>query len=202
MTEIELESKILAAIKAPRTYLKSFSDLVKDFETKFSNFDPLSNCFDIDNYFGIGKGQVTATKKLIADGKIKEEWLTEYITKKGKVKKDFIGLYVFINESSAFYIGISKGVIGRISQHVKGHSHHTSTLAYNIGIISSEIMTGQKYNGKRKEFKFKAEVEPIKKFLLKQKIALFPIDNHEELYLFEIFCSMKLQTFLNKFETH
>ncbi len=202
MRDNELEIKILTAIKAKRTFPKSFSDLVKDFDTKFANFDPTANCFEIGNYFGAGIGQVAATKKLIADGKIKSEWLREYQTKKGKTKNDFMGLYVFVNDNSPFYVGISKGVIGRIFQHTKGHNHNTSTLAYNIGLIRYELLTGQKHLGDRKELNFKTEVEPVKEFLLRQKIALLPIDNHEELYLFEIFCSMKLQTFLNKFETH
>ncbi|MBI3512277.1 MAG: GIY-YIG nuclease family protein [Bacteroidetes bacterium] len=202
MTNNELETKILTTIKAKRTFQKSFSDLVKDFEIKFANFDPTANCFEIGNYFGARIGQVAATKKLIADGKIKSEWLREYETKSGKTKNDFIGLYVFLNDNCPFYVGISKGVIGRIFQHTKGHNHNTSTLAYNIGLIRYELLTGQKHLGDRKELNFKTEVEPVKEFLLRQKIALLPIDNHEELYLFEIFCSMKLQTFLNKFETH
>jgi predicted GIY-YIG superfamily endonuclease len=202
MTDNELETKILTAIKIKRTFEKSFSDLVRDFETKFSDFNLISKSFDVAEYFGSGTGKVAATKKLIADGKIKKEWLRDYKTKKGNIKKDFMGLYVFINDDFPFYVGISKGVIGRIFQHTKGHSHNTSTLAYNIGLIRFELMAGRKHIGGRKELNFKTEVEPVKEFLLRQKVALLPIDNHEELYLFEIFCSMKLQTFLNKFETH
>ena len=198
----ELEIQILEEIRGRRDFTKSFSDLVNSFETKFNNFDPVSNSFEIGKYFGSGIGQVAATKKLIADGKIKSEWLRNYQTKKGKTKNDFMGLYVFVNDDLPFYVGISKGVIGRIFQHIKGHSHNTSTLAYNIGLIRFKLLTGQQHMGSRKELNFRSEVHPVKEFLLKQKIALLPIDNHEELYLFEIFCSMKLQTVLNKFETH
>lgn len=87
---------------------------------------------------------------------------------KGETKKDFQGIYVFVHDRTPFYIGISKGVIGRIIQHTKGHSHHTSTLAYNIGLIRYEIEKGHKYIGGRKEFDFKADVAPAKEFLLKQ----------------------------------
>ena len=202
MTEEELENRIIEEIKKRRVSSKSFLEMINDFETKFSNFDPLSNCFEVSDYFGPGIGQVAATNKLIKNGKVKSEWLRQYETKKGKTKKDFRGLYVFINDDSPFYVGISKGVISRIFQHTKGHNHNTSTLAYNIGLIRYQILTGQNHIGTRKELNFKTEVEPVKKLLLRQKIALLPIDNHEELYLFEIFCSMKLQTLLNKFETH
>ncbi len=145
---------------------------------------------------------MAATKKLFADGRIKSEWLRDYKTKKGKIKKVFKGLYIFINDNSPFYVAISKGVIGRLFQHTKGHNLNNSTLTYNIGLIRHEFLTGQKHTGDRKELNFKTEVEPVKEFLLLQKIASLPIDNHEELYLFEIFYSLKLQTFLNKFETH
>lgn len=202
MTEKELEKKIIAAIKTKRHLPKSFVDLVEGFEEKFSSFNPLGNCFDICHYFGTGTGQVATTKRLILDNRIQEDWLKEYFTKSGKRKKDFKGLYVFIHDDTPFYVGISKGVIGRILQHTKGHNHNTSTLAFRIGLMRYEFMSGQKHLGRRMDLNFKSEVAPIKQFLLKQKIAFLPIENEEELYLFEIFCSMKLQTGLNTFETH
>lgn len=202
MTDDQLEQKILKKIKEKRTFPFTFCELTDTFEDKFSKFNPTVNCFDIAEYFSEGTGQVSAREKLLANNKIEADWLREYQTKKGKVKTDFSGLYVFINDKTPFYVGISKGVIGRIFQHVKGHSHNTSTLAYNIGLIRHELLIGEKYLGERKEFDFKTKVEPVKLFLLKQKIAFLHIDNPEELALFEIFCSMKLKTILNKFETH
>jgi predicted GIY-YIG superfamily endonuclease len=202
MIETQFEQKILEKIKVKRTFPFAFHELTNTFEDKFSKFNPTVNCFDIADYFAEGSGQVSARQKLIADNKIKVNWLREYETKKGNIKIDFSGLYVFINDKTPFYVGISKGVIGRIFQHTKGHNHNTSTLAYNIGLLRYELLTGKKYLGERKELNFKTEVEPVKQFLLKQKIAFLHIDNPEELALFEIFCSMKLKTILNKFETH
>jgi hypothetical protein len=75
-------------------------------------------------------------------------------------------------------------------------------LAYNIGLIRHQILNGEEYTGRRKEFDFNNNVTPAKDFLFKQKIAFLPIENSEELYLFEIFCAMKLGCWLNKFETH
>ena len=202
MTENQLEQKIIDKIVEKRTFPFTFHELTDSFEDRFSKFNPIANCFDIAEYFAEGIGQVSATKRLLEDNRIKTEWLREYKTKKGNVKVDFSGLYIFINNNIPFYVGISKGVIGRIFQHTKGHNHNTSTLAYNIGLIRYELLFGEKYLGERKNLNFKTEVEPVKQFLLNQKIAFINIDNPEELALFEIFCSMKLKTALNKFETH
>jgi len=197
-----VETKTQELICQKRRYDKSFDKIVNCFKEKLTAFDPVENSFEIEEYFGEGKGQVTSTNLLIKNEMIKSDWLREYKTKKGKIKKDFKGLYVFIHNNKPFYVGISKGVIGRIIQHVKGHNHNTSTLAYKIGLIRFELMNGYEYNGERKKLNFESEVEPVKAFLLKQKLSFIPIDNDEELTLFEIYCSMQLQTWLNTFETH
>lgn len=202
MTEKQLEQKILERIKIKRKFPFTFHDLTETIEDKFSKFNPTVNCFDITDYFSAGIGQVSARRRLLADRIIEADWLREYKTKYGSTKIDFSGLYVFINNKTPFYVGISKGVIGRIFQHTRGHNHNTSTLAYNISLIRYQILTGVMHIGKRKELNFKTEVEPVKQFLLKQKIAFLHIENYEELALFEIFCSMKMNTILNKFETH
>jgi hypothetical protein len=198
---MKLEATLLKTITKKQVYKTSFSDIIANFDKKLADFNPLENSFEIDKYFQKG-GQVSITQKLIVDKRISKEWLREYTTKKGKIKTDFKGLYVFIHNITPIYVGISKGVIARIIQHVKGHSHNTSTLAYNIGLIRYEILNGEKYIGGRKQFDFKTDVTPAKDFLLKQKIAFLPISNDEELYLFEIYCAMQLQCWLNKFETH
>lgn len=197
-----LETQLLKLIIQKQVYKTSFKDLVASFETKLAQFDPPSRSFELKNYFLGKEGQVGITRHLLADRLIEEKWLRQYETKKGKVKKDFKGLYVFLHGDTPFYVGISKGVIGRIQQHLKGHSHNQSTLAYNIGLLRYEILKGEKYAGGRKHFDFKADVTPAKEFLLKQRLAFLPIENDEEMYLFEIYCAMSLQCWLNKFETH
>ena len=201
-SDIKVEKKILEIIIQKRQFSQTFDQLVKGFDKKLSQFNPVVNCFDIETYFGAGIGKAGATKKLLTDKKIKPEWLRDYHTKKENKKNDFKGLYVFVHNDIPIYVGISKGVIGRIFQHTKGHNHNTSTLAYNIGLIRYEIANGKKYLGDRKDLNFKTEVAPVKEFLMKQKIAFLPIDDNEELYLFEIYTAIKLQTWLNKFETH
>lgn len=198
---MKLETTLLKTITQKQVYKTSFAEIVETFNEKLLYFNPVAKAFEIEKYFQNG-GQISITKKLLSDKIVSNDWLREYTTKKGKTKVDFKGLYVFIHEKTPIYVGISKGVIGRIIQHVKGHSHNSSTLAYNIGLIRYEILKGEKYVGGRKEFDFKSDVTPAKDFLFKQKIAFLPIQNNEELYLFEIYCAMQLQCWLNKFETH
>lgn len=197
MTDI-LESVILKEIRQSRTYKNSFDEIIVNLENKFNQFNPIENSFPIELYFGEGKGEETAKEFLLKDGKIKSEWLTQ--NQKGK--QDFNGLYIFINNSVPFYVGISKGVIGRIYQHLKIHNHYSASLAYKIGLIKYEYENGHPYMGLRKNLDIKHYIEPIQEFLLKQKLALLSIENIEERYLFEIYCSMKLGTWLNDFETH
>ena len=45
-------------------------------------------------------------------------------------------------------------------------------------------------------------VKDAQKLLMQQKVVFLPIVNDEEMYLFEVFCSMKFGTILNLFETH
>ncbi len=191
-----ISETVIKKILEPRPIETDFHKMVSGFERKLEAFDFLNNCFDIEKYFGEGAGQSTAFSHLMQDGRIKEEWILD------KNKKDFQGLYVFIKDNKAFYFGISKGVIGRIVQHVKGKSHFSASLAYNIGLLHHLELENKEYSHQRKDLLFSKFVEPAKAFLMKQKIAFLPIPDPEELYLFEVYCSMKYKTMLNKFETH
>ncbi len=199
MEEKEIQAKVVKSILKKRDTSKSFEDIVNGFEKKMYELNPVKNSFEIEKYFGEGKGKIIAKKLLKEDNKLKDDW---FKIKDGKQEEDFKGLYVFIHNDKPFYVGISKRVINRIIQHVRGNSHNKATLAYKMGLIHFKERKGYEYNGKRKDFDFENEVEPIKEFLMKQKIAFIGIDNDDELALFEIYCSMKLGTYLNTFETH
>lgn len=201
---MKLESTLLETLLQKQDYGKSFSSIVNKFEDKLASFDPVNNCIEIEKYFipSAGNGLVAIRKKLLTDNIFKSEDIYTYKTKGEKNKTDVKELYVFVHENEPIYVGISRGLIHRTLQHLRGKSHNTSTLAYNIGLIRHEILQGEKYTGRRKEFDFSSNVTPAKDFLFKQKIAFLPIENSEELYLFEIFCAMRLGCWLNKFETH
>ena len=198
---MKLEHTLLDTLLKKQDYKKSFFEIVNNFEGKLASFDPINNCIEIEKYFSAGNGLVSIRKKLLADNVFKSEDIYSYKTKDGKSKTDVKGIYVFVYGNEPIYVGISRGIINRTLQHLRGKSHHTSTLAYNIGLIRHQILNGEEYTGRRKEFDFN-NVTPAKDFLIKQKIAFLPIENSEELYLFEIFCAMKLGCWLNKFETH
>lgn len=198
----ELENVVIKAIQQSRTYQKSFEEIIANLENRFNKFNPVKNSFLIETYFGEGKGEETAKKLLVQDGRIRRDWLRPYNTKEGREKTDLSGLYVFIYESTPFYVGISKGVISRVIQHLKGRKHFSASLAFKIGLIKYEFENGHPYKGERKHLDIKLYIEPIQEFLMQQKLALLSIENIEERYLFEIYCSMKLGTWLNDFETH
>lgn len=199
---MKLEDTLLQTLLKKQDYSKTFSKIVESFEKKLKEFDPVKNSFPIEQYFSNGNGKAAILKKLLTKNILRDEDITTCETKSGKNKVDVKGLYIFIYDKTPFYVGISRGIINRILQHLRGKSHNTSTLAYNIGLIKYEIDKGEKYIGTRSKFDFNFNVVPAKEFLLKQKIAFLPIKNTEELYLFEIYCAMELKCWLNKFETH
>lgn len=200
--EESFEEYLIESIQEERELTVSFFDLVNKFESKISNFDFEKESILIEDYFSLGNGQKTILKRLIYENKVNQNSCREYLTKDGNKKFDFKGIYFVLIDGKPFYIGISKGIVGRICQHLKGKSHNTSTLAYKLGLLRYEFITKTKHQGTRKDLNFYSEVEPVKKFLRKQKIAWMAVDNNEELYLFEIYCSMKFKTILNNFETH
>jgi hypothetical protein len=201
---MKLENSLLETLLKRQEYKITFTEIVNSFKDKLERFDPVKNCFDIEEYFAEEKGNGAASirKNLLSSNIVHERDIYTYQTKNKKNKMDVKGLYVFIHENVPFYVGISRGIIHRTLQHLRGKSHNTSTLAYNIGLIKYKIDRGEDYAGVRKDFDYNFNVAPAKEFLLKQKIAFLPIKNSEELYLFEIFCAMELKCWLNKFETH
>ncbi|MGV0831347.1 hypothetical protein ACTS9D_03830 [Empedobacter brevis] len=201
-TEEKFEIYLKEVIRKERDLSVSFHELVNKFEGKIEKYDFEKNSILIQDYFSLGSGQKTIIKRLISEGKLNREYCRDYLTKKENKKYDFKGIYFFLLNNKPFYIGISKGVIGRICQHVKGQNHNTSSLAYKLGLLRYEYKNNKKHLGTRKELNFVNEVEPVKKFLLKQKVAWINVENDEELYLFEIFCSMKFKTTFNDFQTH
>jgi len=189
------KDELIRRILLNRDIDKSFNSITDNFDVMFNEFNPINNCFPLKKYFGKGKGFATAKKEMLYDNVIKADWLSGS-------NDDFMGVYIFFNNDLPFYVGISRGVIKRILQHLKGKSLNTSTLAHKIGLINYELKYKKEFEGRRKELDFKSEVEPIKEFLLDQNIAILNIENDEELYLFEVYCAMKFNLGLNKFRTH
>src|SRR5258708_5835690 len=49
-----------------------------------------------------------------------------------KRAEDFPGCYVFVHEEKPIYVGISRGVIKRLVQHLNYDSHYSASLVYRM----------------------------------------------------------------------
>lgn len=115
--------------------------------------------------------------------------------------RDFPGCYVFIDREKPVYVGISRGVIKRLVQHLNFDSHYSASLIYRIA--SKDYPHEMKRDQAMKDEQFKAVFFSAQKRLRQMKIAFVEIDNDLELYVFEVFASMKLDTHTwNTFRTH
>ena len=171
---------------------RSFFEIVSNFPSMLKKLTNKENRVDILEYFGkegIGK---KASYKLLKSKFTQLE------------KENLKGIYVFWYKEEAFYTGISRVVIKRIIQHIKGSSHFSSSLCYTMGKDRYEEISGKKHSGTRKELDFKKYSEPYKKFLKEKcQVSLLPIKSSIELYLFEVYVAVELNLhYYNKFDTH
>jgi predicted GIY-YIG superfamily endonuclease len=127
----------------------------------------------------------------------------ESICKFLKIENDFEGLYVFYKNGKPIYTGISRHVIKRIEQHVKGKNHNHSSLAYQIASAIYYSEHKVMHTGGRDGLDFDKYGVPAKKELMKCTFRFIKLQNDIELYLFEVYVSMELGTLhYNSFKTH
>ncbi len=118
-----------------------------------------------------------------------------------KKKSDFQDCYVLIIENRPMYVGISRGVIHRLIQHVKGKTHFDASYAYRIA--SENYKHEMSREDAMNHENFKSYFIDAKKYIAKMSVAFIEISNDLELYLFEVYCSMELDTSpWNTFRTH
>jgi hypothetical protein len=114
---------------------------------------------------------------------------------------DFSGCYVLLREGKPFYVGISRTVIQRLRQHVTGKTHFDASLVY----LMATDKTGHKMKraAAMLDPAFRAAFDQAKTLLRDCSVAFIDIDNPLELYLFEAYCAMELDTCeWNTFRTH
>jgi hypothetical protein len=181
---------------------KSFERISNEFSEKIGEFNPTKNHVKISEYFGDKLGNVKAVEKLIKNNKVSKEKLEYKKDTNGKIKyRDFRGLYIFLHKDQPFYVGISRSVVNRILQHVKtGKSHYSASLAYKIACLKLEL-EGKATDFKRSELDYHEYIKPVQEVLMDQNVAFLPIADDEEMYLFEVYCSLHFDTKLNKFTT-
>ena len=114
---------------------------------------------------------------------------------------DFAGCYVLMHKDKAFYVGISRGVIGRLRQHGTGRTHFDASLAYRMAL---ERVPHQMTRSAAMEHEpFRQAFDEAKRLLIGSNVAFIEIPNALELYLFEAYCAMELDTCRwNTFRTH
>jgi predicted GIY-YIG superfamily endonuclease len=117
------------------------------------------------------------------------------------VEKDFPGCYLLIDVDTPIYVGISKKVLNRLRQHVRGNTHFDASLAYKMASAEySHNFTRQK--AMENEI-FITEFNKAKKMIKGFNVAFVKIENPLVLYFFEPLCAMKFKTGKwNTFETH
>jgi predicted GIY-YIG superfamily endonuclease len=172
----------------PEFHRTSYEKLNVHFESMFKNWDPIKNQLSLKDHFYSGKK--TSLKSI-------RDYFPDL------PEHDFKGVYVFIRNDIPFYVGISKEIIRRILQHLKGTDHYKSSFCYKIGAETYLKQNGGKHTGGRKGLPFEKWVNPVKEELFNCNVSIMAIEDDLELYLFEVFASMKLGTlYYNKFKTH
>lgn len=117
------------------------------------------------------------------------------------VSGDFSGCYVMVEGDYPRYVGISRKVLDRLRQHVRGKTHFDASLAYSIA----------QRRRPTKGFRDSAMADPEfveafregQAYLRSLHVGFVQIDNPLELYLFEAYAAMELGTSeWNTFRTH
>lgn len=112
----------------------------------------------------------------------------------------FPGCYVLI-DSKPKYVGISRDVIKRLRQHVRGTTHFAASLAYRIATARKQHRMTR--SAAMSKAGFRREFERVRRELAGWSVAFIPITNPLELHLFEAYCAIELDTSeWNTFETH
>ncbi len=104
-------------------------------------------------------------------------------------------------QEKPFYVGISRGVVGRLRQHGKGSTHFDASLAYRMAC--EKVHHEMTRDEAMKDPTFRQAFDGAQQLLRDSNVAFVEIANPLELYLFEVYCAMELNTCeWNTFETH
>ncbi len=112
-------------------------------------------------------------------------------------KKEINGLYIFYEAKTPVYVGISKTIIGRIKQHMRGKRHNESSLAYRI------FREERVFEGPRLNDEYEKDRERIQRMMREEwTFKIIPEKEPYERYFLEIYLAIKLKTRWNDFDTH
>ena len=115
--------------------------------------------------------------------------------------QDFPGCYVFIDKDGPMYVGISRGVVKRLVQHLNYQSHYTASLVYRMASVDYPHKMNR--NQAMEDESFLKYFTKAQRRLRESDVKFVEIKNDLELYLFEVFAAMELKTCTwNTFRTH
>src|SRR5271156_416941 len=112
---------------------------------------------------------------------------------------DFSGCYVLLEDAKPLYVGISRRTVARLRQHTTGTTHFSATLAYRMACRESPHKMTQA--AAMNDEVFKQSFNNAKKRLRGWTVAFIKIEDHLELYLFEVYCAMALNTLSEEWNT-
>jgi hypothetical protein len=122
---------------------------------------------------------------------------------KSKTPNDFSGIYVFYENETAEYVGISNTIIRRLKQHLYGKKHNEASFAYLMARQEHEESTGNGHHGLRNDFPFDGYRKNIQKHMIeKWGFTTHPLSGGYSLSFSEIYISAVLKTKWNSFDPH
>jgi hypothetical protein len=127
------------------------------------------------------------------------------ILKELDIGRDFSGCYVLIEAGTPIYVGISRKVIGRLRQHVFGKTHFDASLAFRVAMANhpDKTITDLTRAKAMQDPLFGTSFTEAQAYLRSLQVATIAIGNPLELYVFEAYCALELDTHQwNSFETH
>ena len=128
-------------------------------------------------------------------------WGVKRLIKELDLQSDFKGCYVMFEKTEPVYVGISKCVISRLIQHVRGNTHFAATLAYRIA--NKGFPHNLTRNDAMKDPGFVEQFNYAKERIGLMQVIFVEIKHPLVLNIFEPYCAMKYKTGeWNLFETH
>ena len=130
---------------------------------------------------------------------------TSTLLKEFGIPQDFSGCYVLLEAGLPIYVGISRGVIGRLRQHVFGKTHFDASLAFRVAMARhpDRTIANLTRSEAMRDSLFGMSFAEAQGYLRSLKVAAIAIENPLELYVFEPYCALELDTHQwNSFETH
>ena len=126
---------------------------------------------------------------------------TKKALKELRLASDISGCYVFIENAKPIYVGISRKLVKRLTQHLNHKSHYSASLVYKMA--SQDNPHSLRRSQAMKDEKFERAFLKRQSHLRELHFAFIEIQDLVTLYLFELFACMHFDTSKwNTFKTH